>query len=57
MHQIIEQMNSTSSITSHIITLCSKIADIVVLGLLVIFFVGGYLLYVDLKGAKYILKG
>jgi hypothetical protein len=38
--QIIEQMNSTSSTTSHIITLCSIIADIVVLGLLVIFFVG-----------------
>jgi hypothetical protein len=33
-------MNSTSSTTSHIITLCSIIADIVVLGLLVIFFVG-----------------
>ena len=37
---IIEQMDSASSSTSHIITLCSKIADIVVLGLLVIFFVG-----------------
>ena len=33
-------MDSTSSSTSHIITLCSKIADMVVLGLLVIFFVG-----------------
>ena len=33
-------MDSASSSTSHIITLCSKIADIVVLGLLVIFFVG-----------------
>ena len=33
-------MNSTSSTTSHIITVCSKIADIIVLGLLVIFFVG-----------------
>jgi hypothetical protein len=37
---IIEQMNSTSSTTSHIITVCTKIADIIVLGLLVIFFVG-----------------
>ena len=37
---IIEQMDSTSSSTSHIITLCSKIADMVVLGLLVIFFAG-----------------
>ena len=33
-------MNHTSSTPSHIITVCSKIADIVVLGLLVIFFVG-----------------
>jgi hypothetical protein len=33
-------MNSTSSTTSHLTTVCSKIADIVVLGLLVIFFVG-----------------
>ena len=33
-------MDSTSSSTSHIITLCSKIADMVVLGLLVIFFAG-----------------
>jgi hypothetical protein len=32
-------MNPTSSTTSHIITVCSKIADIVVLCLLVIFFV------------------
>ena len=37
---IIEQMDSASSSTSHITTLCSKIADIIVLGLLVIFFVG-----------------
>jgi|SRR5215208_5306010 hypothetical protein len=33
-------MNTTSSTVSQIITLCSKIADIVVLCLLVIFFVG-----------------
>ena len=33
-------MDSASSSTSHITTLCSKIADIIVLGLLVIFFVG-----------------
>jgi hypothetical protein len=33
-------MNPTSSTASHIIIVCSKIADIVVLGLLVIFFVG-----------------
>jgi hypothetical protein len=33
-------MNTTSSAVSQIITLCSKIADIVVLCLLVIFFVG-----------------
>jgi hypothetical protein len=33
-------MNATSSTVSQIITLCSKIADIVVLCLLVIFFVG-----------------
>ena len=33
-------MNHTSSIASHIITVCSKIADMVVLSLLVIFFVG-----------------
>ncbi|HKG88034.1 MAG TPA: hypothetical protein VKA95_06880 [Nitrososphaeraceae archaeon] len=33
-------MNSTSSTTSHLTTVCSKIVDIVVLGLLVIFFVG-----------------
>ena len=33
-------MNPTSSTPSHIITVCSKIADIVVLALLVIFFVG-----------------
>jgi hypothetical protein len=37
---ITEQMNPMSSTASHLITLCSKIADIVVLGLLVIFFVG-----------------
>ena len=37
---IIEQIDSASSSTSHITTLCSKIADIIVLGLLVIFFVG-----------------
>lgn len=33
-------MNPTSSTASHIIIVCSKIADVVVLGLLVIFFVG-----------------
>jgi hypothetical protein len=33
-------MNSASATASHIITVCSKIADIVVLSLLVIFFVG-----------------
>jgi hypothetical protein len=33
-------MNSTSQTKSHLTTVCSKIADIVVLGLLVIFFVG-----------------
>jgi hypothetical protein len=33
-------MNPTSSTASHIIIVCSKIADLVVLGLLVIFFVG-----------------
>jgi hypothetical protein len=33
-------MNPTSSATSHLTIVCSKIADIVVLGLLVIFFVG-----------------
>jgi hypothetical protein len=33
-------MNHTSSTTSHLTIVCSKIADIVVLGLLVIFFVG-----------------
>ena len=33
-------MNHTPSIASHIITVCSKIADMVVLSLLVIFFVG-----------------
>ena len=33
-------MNPTTSTTSHIIAVCSKVADIVVLGLLVIFFVG-----------------
>ena len=33
-------MNPTSSTTSHLIMACSKIADIVVLCLLVIFFVG-----------------
>lgn len=33
-------MNPTSSTASHIIIVCSKIADIVVLGLLIIFFVG-----------------
>ena len=33
-------MNPSSSIASHIITVCSKIADIVVLCLLVIFFLG-----------------
>jgi hypothetical protein len=33
-------MNPTSSTTSHLIMTCSKIADIVVLCLLVIFFVG-----------------
>ena len=32
-------MNPTSSPVSHLITVCSKIADIIVLGLLVIFFV------------------
>lgn len=37
---IIEQMNPISSTASHLITLCSKIADIVVLGLLVVFIVG-----------------
>ena len=35
-----EQMNPTSSAASHIIIVCSKIADIVVFCLLVIFFVG-----------------
>jgi hypothetical protein len=33
-------MNPTSSMPAHIITVCSKIANIVVLSLLVIFFVG-----------------
>ncbi len=33
-------MNPTSSTASHLTIVCSKIADIVVLGLLVIFFVG-----------------
>src|SRR5918999_3010630 len=33
-------MNPTSSTTSHLVIACSKIADIVVLALLVIFFVG-----------------
>jgi hypothetical protein len=33
-------MNPISSTASHIIIVCSKIADVVVLGLLVIFFVG-----------------
>ena len=33
-------MNSTPSTTSHLTIVCSKIADIVVLSLLVIFFVG-----------------
>jgi hypothetical protein len=33
-------MNPASSTPSHVITVCSKIADIVVLSLLVIFFVG-----------------
>ena len=33
-------MNSTSSTTPYLTIVCSKIADIVVLGLLVIFFVG-----------------
>jgi hypothetical protein len=33
-------MNSSSSTTPYLIIVCSKIADIVVLGLLVIFFVG-----------------
>jgi len=33
-------MNPTSSTASHLIIVCSKIADIVVLGLLVIFFMG-----------------
>src|SRR5918994_4667804 len=33
-------MNPTSSTTSYLIIVCSKIVDIVVLGLLVIFFVG-----------------
>ena len=35
-----EQMNPSSSTASHIIMVCSKIADIAVLCLLVIFFVG-----------------
>ena len=41
MHLIsTKKMNSTSSTTSHLTIVFSKIADIVVLGLLVIFFVG-----------------
>jgi hypothetical protein len=42
-HQIndfTEQMNPASSTASYIITVCSRIADIAVLCLLVIFFVG-----------------
>lgn len=45
-------MNPTSSTTSHLTIVCSKIADIVVLGLLIIFFVGFLAFDYELLGIR-----